>query len=84
MVVHALEVESQNTVGRKEGHWVAERVAGAGLVDRSEKEHKLLHQDGGLWKAGLEGAVVVESTAVEGPVDMADELVLQVGAVAAV
>lgn len=84
MVAHAFEVESQNTVGRTEGHWVAERVAGAGLVDRSEKEHKLPHQDGGPWKVGLEGAVVVESTAVEGPVDMADESVLQEGDVAAV
>lgn len=77
-------MESQNTVGRKEGRWVVERVAGAGLVDRSEKEHKLPHQDGGLWKVGLEGAVVIESTAVEGPVDMADEPVLQEVTVAAV
>ena len=83
MVVHAFGVEPHNTVGRKEGHQVVERVAGAGLVDMSEKEHKMPLQGGGLRKVGVEGTVVVENTVVEGLVDMVDEVVLQEEAVAA-
>lgn len=53
MVAHTCERVPHKTVVGEGAHWVAERVAGEGLVGSSE-EDKVSLQHGGLMKVGVE------------------------------